>query len=165
MTLIYKEGKIHTNSDGLRRWLLYNDKRNPAYDPEVSAKIPVQFMEIDLRMNVRFSEWEPEFGTSDIDKIEPKGTETPILGIGSSELHKEFFSSVTKPYAKHKQFSILHSTTGESPSLVGKGWDPLLPVDHLNKNLLPIHPTPKDFYDMWKKACDSASKCIAEEKE
>ncbi|MBW0472996.1 hypothetical protein O181_012711 [Austropuccinia psidii MF-1] len=28
-----------------------------------------------------------------------------------------------------------NSTTGKSPSLVEKGWNPLLPVDHLNKNL------------------------------
>ncbi|MBW0486693.1 hypothetical protein O181_026408 [Austropuccinia psidii MF-1] len=32
-----------------------------------------------------------------------------------------------------------NSTTGNSPSLVGKGWKPLLPVDHLKKHLLTIH--------------------------
>ncbi|MBW0481404.1 hypothetical protein O181_021119 [Austropuccinia psidii MF-1] len=58
-----------------------------------------------------------------------------------------------------------HFTTGKSPSLVEKGWNPLLPVDHLKKNLLTIHLTAKDFHDMWKKACDTAAKCIAEEKE
>ncbi|MBW0468015.1 hypothetical protein O181_007730 [Austropuccinia psidii MF-1] len=58
-----------------------------------------------------------------------------------------------------------HSTTGKSPSLVEKGWNPLLPVDHLKKNLLTIHPTTKDFHDMWKRAFDTASKCIAEAKE
>ncbi|MBW0467800.1 hypothetical protein O181_007515 [Austropuccinia psidii MF-1] len=58
-----------------------------------------------------------------------------------------------------------HSTTGKSPSLVEKGWNPLLPVDHLKKNLLTIHATAKDFHDMWKRACDTASKCIAEAKE
>ncbi|MBW0521024.1 hypothetical protein O181_060739 [Austropuccinia psidii MF-1] len=36
-----------------------------------------------------------------------------------------------------------HSTTGKSPSLVEKWWDPLLPVDHLRKNLLNIHPQPR----------------------
>ncbi|MBW0461972.1 hypothetical protein O181_001687 [Austropuccinia psidii MF-1] len=36
-----------------------------------------------------------------------------------------------------------HSTTGKSPSLAEKGWNPLLPVDHLKRNLLPIHPTAK----------------------
>ncbi|MBW0475086.1 hypothetical protein O181_014801 [Austropuccinia psidii MF-1] len=55
-----------------------------------------------------------------------------------------------------------HSTTGKPPSLVEKGWNPLLPVDHLKKNLLTIHPTAKEFHDMWKKACDTGAKCIAE---
>ncbi|MBW0468524.1 hypothetical protein O181_008239 [Austropuccinia psidii MF-1] len=57
-----------------------------------------------------------------------------------------------------------HSTTQKTPALVEKGWNPLLPVDHLKKNLLTIHPTAKDFHDMWKRACDTAAKCIAEEK-
>ncbi|MBW0519897.1 hypothetical protein O181_059612 [Austropuccinia psidii MF-1] len=46
--------------------------------------------------------------------------------------------------------------TGKSPSLVEKGWNPLLPVDHPKKNLLTIHPTAKEFCDMWKKAWDTA---------
>ncbi|MBW0527528.1 hypothetical protein O181_067243 [Austropuccinia psidii MF-1] len=58
-----------------------------------------------------------------------------------------------------------HSTTGNTPALVEKGWNPLLPVDHLKKNPLTINPTAKDFHDMWKRACDTASKCIAEAKE
>ncbi|MBW0536229.1 hypothetical protein O181_075944 [Austropuccinia psidii MF-1] len=39
-----------------------------------------------------------------------------------------------------------HSTTGETPSLVEKGWNPLLPVDRLEKNLLIIHTTAKDIH-------------------
>ncbi|MBW0515891.1 hypothetical protein O181_055606 [Austropuccinia psidii MF-1] len=58
-----------------------------------------------------------------------------------------------------------HSNTGKTTSLVEKGCNPLFPVDHLKKNLLTIHPTAKDFHDTWKKACDTASKCIAEAKE
>ncbi|MBW0465973.1 hypothetical protein O181_005688 [Austropuccinia psidii MF-1] len=49
MTIIYKEGKGHTNADGLRRWPLDNFKSNIAYDPEVAAKIPIHFMKIDRR--------------------------------------------------------------------------------------------------------------------
>ncbi|MBW0498724.1 hypothetical protein O181_038439 [Austropuccinia psidii MF-1] len=58
-----------------------------------------------------------------------------------------------------------HFTTGKTPALVEKGWNPLSPVDHLKKNLLTIHPTSKDFHDMWKRACDTAAKCIAEAKD
>ncbi|MBW0462965.1 hypothetical protein O181_002680 [Austropuccinia psidii MF-1] len=65
MTIIYKEVKSHTNSDGLRRWPLDNVKSNSAYDPEVAAKIPIHFMEIDRKKNFRFSGWAPESGTSE----------------------------------------------------------------------------------------------------
>ncbi|MBW0514214.1 hypothetical protein O181_053929 [Austropuccinia psidii MF-1] len=57
-----------------------------------------------------------------------------------------------------------HSTTGKTPALVEKGWNLLLLVDPLKKNLLNIHPTAKDFHNMWKRACDTAAKCIAEVK-
>ncbi|MBW0487246.1 hypothetical protein O181_026961 [Austropuccinia psidii MF-1] len=58
-----------------------------------------------------------------------------------------------------------HCTTGKSPSVVEKGWNPILPVDHLEKNLLTIHPTAKDFHDMGKSSCDTTSIYIAEAKE
>ncbi|MBW0548865.1 hypothetical protein O181_088580 [Austropuccinia psidii MF-1] len=61
--------------------------------------------------------------------------------------------------------SSQHYTAGKRLALVEKGWNPLLPVDHLKKNLLTIHPTAKDFHDMWKRACDTAPKCIAEAKD
>ncbi|MBW0575438.1 hypothetical protein O181_115153 [Austropuccinia psidii MF-1] len=58
-----------------------------------------------------------------------------------------------------------HSTTGKTCAVLEKRWNPLFPVDHLEKNLLNIHPTAKDFHEMWKRACDTAAKCIAEAKE
>ncbi|MBW0495101.1 hypothetical protein O181_034816 [Austropuccinia psidii MF-1] len=57
------------------------------------------------------------------------------------------------------------SRFSKSSSLVEKGWNPLFPVDHLKKNFLTIHPTSTAFHYMWKKACDTATKCIAEAKE
>ncbi|MBW0581307.1 hypothetical protein O181_121022 [Austropuccinia psidii MF-1] len=51
------------------------------------------------------------------------------------------------------------------PALVEKGWNSLWPVDHLKKNLLTIHPTAKDFHEMWKRACERDAKCIADAKE
>ncbi|MBW0580732.1 hypothetical protein O181_120447 [Austropuccinia psidii MF-1] len=39
-----------------------------------------------------------------------------------------------------------HSTTGKTPSLVEKRWNPLFPVDHLKKILLTIHPTATDSH-------------------
>ncbi|MBW0559160.1 hypothetical protein O181_098875 [Austropuccinia psidii MF-1] len=84
MTITYKEGKSHTNADGLSRWPLENIESNPAYDPEVAAKIPIHFMEIDRRKNFRVSEWAPEGGTPDSGDTDSEGTETAILGIRSS---------------------------------------------------------------------------------
>ncbi|MBW0487742.1 hypothetical protein O181_027457 [Austropuccinia psidii MF-1] len=77
MTIIYKEGKSYTNADCLRRWPLDNVKRNPAYDPEVAANIPINLMEIDRRKNFRFSEWAPESGTSDSGELNQKGQKLP----------------------------------------------------------------------------------------
>ncbi|MBW0567484.1 hypothetical protein O181_107199 [Austropuccinia psidii MF-1] len=57
-----------------------------------------------------------------------------------------------------------HSTTGKKSALVEKGWNTLFPVDHLKKHLLTIHLTAKDFNEMWKRACYTAAKCIAEAK-
>ncbi|MBW0543895.1 hypothetical protein O181_083610 [Austropuccinia psidii MF-1] len=315
MKIIYKEGKSHTNEDGLRRWPLDNVRSNPAYDPELEAKIPIHFIEIDRRKKFRFSEWAPGNGTPISGDTGSEETEAPILGISSSELHNEIFNVVMKIYAKHKQCGILlqlpqqryrspelesqlgepwlrnykdnkfflidgllyhrekhtsaltvvnrdhislivqefhdfphmghmsegrtkervastarwpkweqelseyintcercqkanrkhgknyglpqhieepkhpwatisidwvtglvsggkeklnvfliivdrfsksNSTTGKSPSLVEKGWNTLLPADHLKKNLLTIHLTDKNFHEMWKRACDTA---------
>ncbi|MBW0526393.1 hypothetical protein O181_066108 [Austropuccinia psidii MF-1] len=107
MTIIYKEGKSHTNSDGLSRLPLDNVKSNPACDPEVAAKILNHFMEINRKKNFRFSELEPESGTLDSRNTDSEWTETPILGISSSELHNEFFSAVLTSHAKHQHCSIL----------------------------------------------------------
>ncbi|MBW0585792.1 hypothetical protein O181_125507 [Austropuccinia psidii MF-1] len=107
MTIVYKDGKSNSNADGLSRWPLDNVKSKPAYKPEVSAKTPIHFMEIDRKKNFRFSEWAPEIGTLDSGKTDSEWTETPILGKSSSELHNQFFSAVLKSYAKHQQCSIL----------------------------------------------------------
>ncbi|MBW0468478.1 hypothetical protein O181_008193 [Austropuccinia psidii MF-1] len=98
---------IQEYRDGLRGWPLENVESNPAYEPEVEAKIPIHFMEIDRRKNFRFSEWEPGNSTPANGDTGLKGIKTPILGISSSELHNEFFNAVMKTYAKHKQCGIL----------------------------------------------------------
>ncbi|MBW0544780.1 hypothetical protein O181_084495 [Austropuccinia psidii MF-1] len=107
MTIIYKEAKSHINADGLSRWPLDNVKGNPDYDPEVAAKIPIHFMEIDRKKNFKFFEWAPERGTPDSGDTDSEGTDTPILGIPSSELNNEFLNAVMKTYSKHKQCAIL----------------------------------------------------------
>ncbi|MBW0555571.1 hypothetical protein O181_095286 [Austropuccinia psidii MF-1] len=68
--------------------------------------------------------WTPDSGNSDSE-----GTETPILGINSSELHNEFFNAVMKTYDKHKQCGILlqlHQQMYRSPELESQLEEPLL---------------------------------------
>ncbi|MBW0497719.1 hypothetical protein O181_037434 [Austropuccinia psidii MF-1] len=64
-------------------------------------------MEIDGRQNFRFSEWAPGSGTLDSENTDSEGTESPILGISSSELQNEFFSAVLKSYGKNKPCGTL----------------------------------------------------------
>ncbi|MBW0479539.1 hypothetical protein O181_019254 [Austropuccinia psidii MF-1] len=64
-------------------------------------------MKMDRKKNFIFAEWAPENGTPDSGNTDTEGTETPILGISSSELHIEFFNAVMKTYANHKQCGIL----------------------------------------------------------
>ncbi|MBW0482613.1 hypothetical protein O181_022328 [Austropuccinia psidii MF-1] len=106
MNIIYKEGKFHTNADGLNRWQLDNVKSKPDYDPGVVAKIPNNFMEI-YRRSFKYSEWEQQSGTPETHISEPEGTETTILGISSSEINTEICDSVMKTYGKNKQCGIL----------------------------------------------------------
>ncbi|MBW0527875.1 hypothetical protein O181_067590 [Austropuccinia psidii MF-1] len=107
MIITYKEGKSYTHADGLSRWPLDNVKRNSGYDPEVAAKITIHFMEIDRKKNLRFAEWAPETGTPHSGNNSSEGTDTPILGISSSELHTEFLNAVMYTYAKQNQCGIL----------------------------------------------------------
>ncbi|MBW0503820.1 hypothetical protein O181_043535 [Austropuccinia psidii MF-1] len=140
ITIIYKEGRIYTNSDGLSNWPLVNVKRNPAYDPEVAAKIPIHFIEIDRRKNFRFSKWAPGSGTPDSKDIESEGTETPILGKGSSELHNELLYIVMKTSSNNKQCGILLQLPQQkyrSPELESQLEQPWL-SDYKNKRFFLI---------------------------
>ncbi|MBW0573415.1 hypothetical protein O181_113130 [Austropuccinia psidii MF-1] len=139
VTIIYKEGKSHTNADGLSRWPLDNVQSNSAYDPEVAARITIHFMEIGRRRNLRFSEWAPGSGTLDSGNTDSEGTETPILVISSSELHNKCFNAVLKSYAKHKQCGILLQLLPKkyrSPELESQLEEPLLRAYKDNKFFL-----------------------------
>ncbi|MBW0487861.1 hypothetical protein O181_027576 [Austropuccinia psidii MF-1] len=84
-----------------------NLKSNPAYKQEVYAKIPIHFMEIDRKRNLKSSEWAPGSGSLDTDHIRPEETGTAILGIQLYELQNELFNLVDEYYESHKQGRIL----------------------------------------------------------
>ncbi|MBW0474722.1 hypothetical protein O181_014437 [Austropuccinia psidii MF-1] len=47
MTIVYKAGKVHKNSDGLTRWVLANPPDNPAHVPlEAEQQIPTEGINI-----------------------------------------------------------------------------------------------------------------------
>ncbi|MBW0566869.1 hypothetical protein O181_106584 [Austropuccinia psidii MF-1] len=52
MTIVHKDGNIHKNEDGLRRWKLPNSIDNPAYVPEeASPQIPIEGISVtDLKI-------------------------------------------------------------------------------------------------------------------
>ncbi|MBW0594048.1 hypothetical protein O181_133763 [Austropuccinia psidii MF-1] len=54
---------------------------------------------------------------------------------------------------------------GEITPTGGKRMESLTACGSLEKNILTIHPTSKDFHDMWKKTCDTTARCTDEEKE
>ncbi|MBW0496917.1 hypothetical protein O181_036632 [Austropuccinia psidii MF-1] len=96
-------------------------------------------MEIDRKKNFRFSEWAPEIGTLDTQNTDSEGTETPILGISSSELHNKFFSAVLKYYSKNKQYGILLKLLQQkyrSPELESQLQEPWLRAYRDNKFFL-----------------------------
>ncbi|MBW0536036.1 hypothetical protein O181_075751 [Austropuccinia psidii MF-1] len=97
-------------------------------------------MEIDRRKKSRFSEWAPGSGTLNSGDTDSEGTETPILGISSSELHNEFFNAVMKTYFKHKQCGILLQLLQQkyrSPELESQLEEPWL-RDHKDKKFFLI---------------------------
>ncbi|MBW0513046.1 hypothetical protein O181_052761 [Austropuccinia psidii MF-1] len=56
MTIVHKDGNIHKNADGLRRWPLPNNIDNPAYFPEeASPQIPIEGISV-TDLNTTFFE-------------------------------------------------------------------------------------------------------------
>ncbi|MBW0542468.1 hypothetical protein O181_082183 [Austropuccinia psidii MF-1] len=95
--------------------------------------------EIDRKKNFRFSAWAPESGTLDSGNTDSEGTDTPILGISSSELHNKFSGAVLKTYAKHKQCGILLQLLQQkyrSPELKSQPEEPWLRAYKDNKFFL-----------------------------
>ncbi|MBW0475069.1 hypothetical protein O181_014784 [Austropuccinia psidii MF-1] len=94
MTTGYKEGKGHTNEDGLSRWPLNNDQAISAYYLEKRAKIPIQYMEIDRKRNFELSIWALYNDPTNPEQSFEEYEEVAILGIRSSNLNTEFLKLV-----------------------------------------------------------------------
>ncbi|MBW0566852.1 hypothetical protein O181_106567 [Austropuccinia psidii MF-1] len=59
------------------------------------------------------------------------------------------------------EFKItIHSSTGKTPEILEKGWNPRLSYDTLKKGLVDIHPTASSFKLMLDKARQHANRCM-----
>ncbi|MBW0582781.1 hypothetical protein O181_122496, partial [Austropuccinia psidii MF-1] len=54
----------------------------------------------------------------------------------------------------------VHSSTGQTPAMLEKGWNPRLPADTLRKDLIDIHPTASSFKIMLDKVKNHAKQSM-----
>ncbi|MBW0549775.1 hypothetical protein O181_089490 [Austropuccinia psidii MF-1] len=54
----------------------------------------------------------------------------------------------------------VHSSTGQTPAMLKKGWNPRLPADTLRKDLIDIHPTASGFKIMLDEVKHHAKKVL-----
>ncbi|MBW0544046.1 hypothetical protein O181_083761 [Austropuccinia psidii MF-1] len=54
----------------------------------------------------------------------------------------------------------VHSSTGQTPAMLEKGWNPRLPEDTLRKDLIDIHPTASSFKIMLDKVKNNAKQSM-----
>ncbi|MBW0524622.1 hypothetical protein O181_064337 [Austropuccinia psidii MF-1] len=54
----------------------------------------------------------------------------------------------------------IHSSTGKTPAMLEKGWNPRLPYDTLEKDLVDIHPTASSFKIMLDKERHHENRCM-----
>ncbi|MBW0586941.1 hypothetical protein O181_126656 [Austropuccinia psidii MF-1] len=57
---------------------------------------------------------------------------------------------------------LVHSSTGQTPAMLEKGWNPRLPADTLRKDLIDIHPTASSFKLMLDKVKHHAKESMNE---
>ncbi|MBW0474060.1 hypothetical protein O181_013775 [Austropuccinia psidii MF-1] len=66
----------------------------------------------------------------------------------------------------HDWVTLLPALYHREITLTGrKRVEPHITCGSTEENILTVHPTAKDFHNMWKNACDKAANCIAEAKE
>ncbi|MBW0552768.1 hypothetical protein O181_092483 [Austropuccinia psidii MF-1] len=54
----------------------------------------------------------------------------------------------------------IHASTGKTPAMLEKGWNPRLPYDTLKKGLVDIPPTERGFKIILDKARHHANRCM-----
>ncbi|MBW0589638.1 hypothetical protein O181_129353, partial [Austropuccinia psidii MF-1] len=57
--------------------------------------------------------------------------------------------------------TLVYSSTGQTPAMLEKGWNPGLPADTLRKDLIDIHPAPSSFNIMLDKVKHSEKQSVS----
>ncbi|MBW0486552.1 hypothetical protein O181_026267 [Austropuccinia psidii MF-1] len=136
MTILNKAENIHNNSYVLRRWELPNTPDNPAYVPaHAEARIPIEDI---IR---RFCAYDLELKDSD-GYTHDWCTAIPALDLAYN--------------------TSIHASTGKTPEILEKGWNPKLQVDTLKKDLFDINPTASSFNLFLDKVRNNANKSITD---
>ncbi|MBW0548415.1 hypothetical protein O181_088130 [Austropuccinia psidii MF-1] len=58
------------------------------------------------------------------------------------------------------EYKTIHYSTGKTPAMLEKGWNPRLPYDTLKKDLVDIHPTAISLKMMLEKARNHSNRCM-----
>ncbi|MBW0564293.1 hypothetical protein O181_104008 [Austropuccinia psidii MF-1] len=85
------------------------------------------------------------------------------LGLKDSDGFTHYWCTLIPALELANKTSINYST-GKTPEMLGKGWNPRLPYDTLKKDLVDIHPTESSFKMMLDKARHHAKKVYAKER-
>ncbi|MBW0501359.1 hypothetical protein O181_041074 [Austropuccinia psidii MF-1] len=171
MTKAHKAGNIHKNADGLSRWVLANNIDNPAYFP---LKTETQITIEGVRMTDVGTELFELFGTNltfstaynpptdGIAERMAQALKDMIRGLcayglelkDSDGFNHDLCTLITALGMAYK--TSVHSSTGQTPSMLEKGWNPRLAADTLRKELIFIHPTASKYKIMLDKVKHNA---------
>ncbi|MBW0517151.1 hypothetical protein O181_056866 [Austropuccinia psidii MF-1] len=120
MTIVHKAGNIDKNADGLLGTKLsFSTEYHPKEDG--LAERMIQTLE---DMIIRFCAYGLYFK-------------------GSDGFPHDWYTLIPALELAYK--TSIHASTGATPAILEKGWNPKLPVDTLKKDLVDIHPTASTF--------------------
>ncbi|MBW0461570.1 hypothetical protein O181_001285 [Austropuccinia psidii MF-1] len=132
MTIVYQDGNIHKNADGLSRWPLTNNIDNHSHVPEeASPQIPKEGISL------------PDLNTTFFEEVR--------------SIYTQDKNSLELAYKKS-----IHASTHLTPAILEKAWNPRLPQHSLRKELVEIHPKASSFKGMLDKIRKHAVRCMEE---
>ncbi|MBW0535941.1 hypothetical protein O181_075656 [Austropuccinia psidii MF-1] len=81
------------------------------------------------------------------------------LELKDSDVFTHYWCTLIPDFELEYKTSI-HSSTGKTPEMLEKGWNPRLPYDTLKKEIVDIDPTSSCFKIMFDKARHHVNRCM-----